>query len=103
MLYEEGGSIYRLAHSMIDDVQFQCQPGHILKVQSNQFCAVQKAECAVQDTEMCSPNYIHIYFELSHKLIPDKSYSFVTTHKSMSMSLSSCLTRPYSAKNVAHL
>ena len=34
----------------------QLKEGHILSVQSNQFCAVQKAECAVQDIEMCSPD-----------------------------------------------
>ena len=36
--------------------------GHILTVQSNQFCAVQKAECAVQVAKLCSPKYV-----LSHK------------------------------------
>ena len=32
--------------------------GHILTVQSNQFCAVQKAKCAVQVAELCSPKYV---------------------------------------------
>ena len=29
--------------------------GHILTMQSNQFCPVQEAECAVQDATLCSP------------------------------------------------
>jgi len=32
--------------------------GHILTVQSNQFCAVQKAECAVQVAKLCSQKYV---------------------------------------------
>jgi len=46
------------------DVDFCRQPhsarpaGHILTVQSNQFCAVQKAECAVQVAKLCSPKYV---------------------------------------------
>ena len=32
--------------------------GHILTVQSNQVCSVQKAECAVQVAKLCSPKYV---------------------------------------------
>jgi len=34
------------------------EPGHILTVQSTQFYAVQKAECAVQVAKLCSPKYV---------------------------------------------
>ena len=37
---------------------FELRAGHILTVQSNQFCVIQKAECAVQVAKLCSPKYV---------------------------------------------
>jgi len=48
-------------------------PGHILTVQSNQFYAVQKAECAVQVAKLCSPKYVLWTFTQ----INNKSYSLI--------------------------
>jgi len=50
-------------------------PGHILTVQSHQFCAVQKAECAVQVAKLCSPKYVLWTFtQINHK-----SYSLLSS------------------------
>ena len=49
------------------------RPGHILTVQSNQFYAVQKAECAVQIAKLCSPKYVLWTFTQ----INNKNYSLI--------------------------
>ena len=52
---------------------FEPTAGHILTVQSNQFSAVQKAECAVQVSKLCSPKYVLWIFTQ----INNKSYSLI--------------------------
>jgi len=58
---------------MNGDSNTRVMSGHILTVQSNQFCAVQKAECAVQVAKLCSPKYVLWTFTP----INNKSYSLI--------------------------